>query len=235
MAATLRAPQEPRARMSAKQGWALAVLVLPVLLISIDMTVLGFAVPFLSEDLAPTGSQLLWIVDVYGFVLAGLLVTMGTLGDRFGPPQAPHHRLGRVRRRERPRRLRAERRSAHRRPGPARRRRRHPHADHAGAHAEPVPRRPPAPVRDRDLGLRVLRRARPPGRSSAAGCWSTSGGARCSSWPRRSRSPSCWPRRSCCRSRRTRTRAGSTCRASPCRSWRCSRSSTASRRSPSTA
>ncbi|SDE04421.1 MFS transporter, DHA2 family, multidrug resistance protein [Glycomyces harbinensis] len=70
--------------MSAKQGWALAVLVLPVLLISIDMTVLGFAVPFLSEDLSPTSSQLLWIVDVYGFVLAGLLVTMGSLGDRFG-------------------------------------------------------------------------------------------------------------------------------------------------------
>lgn len=84
MAATLRAPQEPRARISAKQGWALATLVLPVLLISIDMTVLGFAVPFLSEDLAPTSSQLLWIVDVYGFVLAGLLVTMGTLGDRVG-------------------------------------------------------------------------------------------------------------------------------------------------------
>jgi DHA2 family multidrug resistance protein-like MFS transporter len=84
MATTLRAPAERRARMSARQGWALAVLVLPVLLISIDMTVLGFAVPFLSEDLAPTGSQLLWIVDVYGFVLAGLLVTMGSLGDRLG-------------------------------------------------------------------------------------------------------------------------------------------------------
>jgi DHA2 family multidrug resistance protein-like MFS transporter len=84
MSSTLRATEERRARMSAKQGWALAVLVLPVLLISIDMTVLGFAVPFLSEDLAPTGSQLLWIVDVYGFVLAGLLVTMGSLGDRLG-------------------------------------------------------------------------------------------------------------------------------------------------------
>lgn len=84
MTTTLRAPEGRRARMSAKQGWALAVLVLPVLLISVDMTVLGFAVPFLSEDLAPTSSQLLWIVDVYGFVLAGLLVTMGSLGDRFG-------------------------------------------------------------------------------------------------------------------------------------------------------
>ncbi|MCC3761531.1 MFS transporter [Glycomyces sp. TRM65418] len=84
MTTTLRAPEGRRPRISAKQGWALAVLVLPVLLISVDMTVLGFAVPFLSEDLGPTGSQLLWIVDVYGFVLAGLLVTMGSLGDRLG-------------------------------------------------------------------------------------------------------------------------------------------------------
>ncbi len=73
-----------RARFTARQWAALAVLVLPVLLISIDMTVLGFAVPFLSEDLAPTSSQLLWIVDVYGFVLAGLLVTMGSIADRIG-------------------------------------------------------------------------------------------------------------------------------------------------------
>lgn len=67
-----------------KQWWALAVLVLPVLLISVDMTVLGFALPFLSEDLAPTGAEQLWIVDIYSFMLAGLLVLMGTLGDRIG-------------------------------------------------------------------------------------------------------------------------------------------------------
>lgn len=63
---------------------ALAVLVLPVILISVDSTVLGFAVPELSEQLRPTSGQLLWIVDVYGFILAGLLVTMGSLGDRIG-------------------------------------------------------------------------------------------------------------------------------------------------------
>ena len=62
----------------------LAVLVLPVLLISIDMTVLGFAVPALSEDLGPSGAQLLWIVDIYSFLLAGLLVLMGNIGDRVG-------------------------------------------------------------------------------------------------------------------------------------------------------
>ena len=73
-----------RAHLTGRQWAALAVLVLPVLLISVDMTVLGFAVPFLSEDLAPTSSQLLWIVDVYGFVLAGLLVTMGSIADRVG-------------------------------------------------------------------------------------------------------------------------------------------------------
>ncbi|WP_242580699.1 MFS transporter [Amycolatopsis sp. 195334CR] len=68
-----------------RREWAaLAVLVLPVLLISVDMTVLGFALPYLSEDLAPTGTEQLWIVDIYSFMLAGLLVLMGTLGDRIG-------------------------------------------------------------------------------------------------------------------------------------------------------
>ena len=63
---------------------ALAVLMLPVLLVAIDNTVLSFAVPSISEALRPTGEQLLWIVDIYPLVLAGLLVPMGSLGDRFG-------------------------------------------------------------------------------------------------------------------------------------------------------
>ncbi|MFE7575859.1 MULTISPECIES: MFS transporter [unclassified Streptomyces] len=63
---------------------ALAVLVLAVLLVAVDATVLGLATPFLSEDLEPTGTQLLWIGDVYSFVIAGLLVSMGSLGDRIG-------------------------------------------------------------------------------------------------------------------------------------------------------
>ena len=49
-----------------------------------DLTVLNLAVPSLSADLRPSSTQLLWIVDIYGFVLAGSLITMGTLGDRFG-------------------------------------------------------------------------------------------------------------------------------------------------------
>ncbi|OEJ97016.1 MFS transporter [Streptomyces thermolilacinus] len=63
---------------------ALAVLALAVLLVAVDATVLGLATPYLSEDLKPSGTQLLWIGDVYSFVIAGLLVSMGGLGDRIG-------------------------------------------------------------------------------------------------------------------------------------------------------
>ncbi|WP_237762467.1 MFS transporter [Arthrobacter sp. ERGS1:01] len=74
----------PVIRAGLPQWLALAVLTLPVLLIAVDSTVLGFAVPALTEALRPSGVQLLWIVDIYSFMLAGLLVTMGTLGDRIG-------------------------------------------------------------------------------------------------------------------------------------------------------
>ena len=67
------------------RGWAaLAVLMLPVLLVSVDNTVLSFALPAIGRDLEPSSAEQLWIVDVYPLVLAGLLVTMGTMGDRFG-------------------------------------------------------------------------------------------------------------------------------------------------------
>lgn len=70
---------------SSRRPWAaLAVLMLPVLLVSVDNTVLAFALPMISEALAPTGQQLLWIVGVYPLVLAGLLVPMGSLSDRLG-------------------------------------------------------------------------------------------------------------------------------------------------------
>lgn len=64
--------------------FALGVVVLAELLVTIDATVLDIAIPFLSEDLRPSSTQLLWIADGYSFVMAGLLVTMGGLGDRFG-------------------------------------------------------------------------------------------------------------------------------------------------------
>jgi DHA2 family multidrug resistance protein-like MFS transporter len=67
------------------QRWsALGVLTLGVLLIGVDGTVLAVAAPFISRDLAATATQVLWIGDIYSFVLAGLLVTMGGLGDRIG-------------------------------------------------------------------------------------------------------------------------------------------------------
>jgi DHA2 family multidrug resistance protein-like MFS transporter len=62
----------------------LAVLALGALLYVMDLTVLHLAVPAISADLEPTSSQLLWIIDIYGFFVAGSLITMGTLGDRLG-------------------------------------------------------------------------------------------------------------------------------------------------------
>ena len=62
----------------------LAVLVLACVVYALDLTVLHLAVPHLSADLRPSSAQLLWIVDIYGFFVAGSLITMGTLGDRIG-------------------------------------------------------------------------------------------------------------------------------------------------------
>ncbi len=76
--------QTPRQRAGRREWAGLAVLMIPVLLISIDNTVLGFAIPAISTGLHPTGTQLLWIVDIYALMLAGLLVAMGSIGDRFG-------------------------------------------------------------------------------------------------------------------------------------------------------
>ncbi|WP_019872580.1 MFS transporter [Salinispora oceanensis] len=73
-----------QAKAGRREWIGLAVLVLVTLIISMDMTVLSYALPFITADLEPTSSQLLWITDVYAFVLAGLLIPMGTLGDRIG-------------------------------------------------------------------------------------------------------------------------------------------------------
>ncbi|WP_250548246.1 MFS transporter [Pseudomonas hormoni] len=62
----------------------LSVLMLPVLLVTVDNTVLGFALPKIAEALRPSASQQLWMIDAYSLVLAGLLVSMGSLGDRIG-------------------------------------------------------------------------------------------------------------------------------------------------------
>jgi len=71
-------------RAGRREWIGLAVLVLPSVLYAMDLTVLYLAVPSLTEDLKPSGSQLLWITDIYGFVTASLLIGMGTLGDRIG-------------------------------------------------------------------------------------------------------------------------------------------------------
>lgn len=71
-------------RATAREWAGLAVLALPVFLLSVDVTALHLALPHLSADLGATGTQQLWILDIYGFLLAGLLITMGSVGDRIG-------------------------------------------------------------------------------------------------------------------------------------------------------
>ena len=74
----------PAPRPGAKQWWGLAVLVTPSTLLFMMLTILFVAAPSMAQDLNPTGTQLLWILDIYGFVMAGFLVAMGVLGDRVG-------------------------------------------------------------------------------------------------------------------------------------------------------
>src|SRR5215207_6071973 len=72
-------------RQAGRREWiGLAVLALACLLYVMDLTVLHLAVPSISEDLKPSSAQLLWIIDIYGFMVAGFLIAMGTLGDRIG-------------------------------------------------------------------------------------------------------------------------------------------------------
>jgi DHA2 family multidrug resistance protein-like MFS transporter len=72
-------------RRATRRDWiGLAVIAIPCLIYSMDLTVLYLAIPEIVADLRPSASQLLWIVDIYGFMVAGALVTMGTLGDRIG-------------------------------------------------------------------------------------------------------------------------------------------------------
>src|SRR4029453_8579793 len=77
---------EPRIPpLAGRREWiGLSVLALACLLYVMDLTVLHLAVPAISEDLHPSSAQLLWIIDIYGFMVAGFLITMGTLGDRIG-------------------------------------------------------------------------------------------------------------------------------------------------------
>ena len=78
------AASAPAARASRREWIGLAVIALPCLVYAMDLTVLNLALPALSTELQPSSAQLLWIVDIYGFLVAGFLITMGTLGDRIG-------------------------------------------------------------------------------------------------------------------------------------------------------
>ncbi|MEU9418180.1 MFS transporter [Streptomyces sp. NPDC048272] len=87
MTSTTRLPQdsEPLPKKAGPRQWlGLAVLLLPVTLMTADLGVLWLATPYLTADLHPSSSQLLWTTDMYGFMTAGFLVIMGTLGDRIG-------------------------------------------------------------------------------------------------------------------------------------------------------
>ena len=82
--ATVRTPAATGPRAPWRDWAALALLMFPVLLVAVDNTALTFALPAIARSLAVSGVELLWIVDAYPLVLAGLLVAMGSLGDRIG-------------------------------------------------------------------------------------------------------------------------------------------------------
>ncbi|WP_142846068.1 MFS transporter [Telmatospirillum sp. J64-1] len=77
--------EPPSAGAAGLREWlGLALLALPTILLGLDLTLLHLALPALAADLQPTSTQALWIMDAYGFMIAGFLITMGTLGDRIG-------------------------------------------------------------------------------------------------------------------------------------------------------
>ena len=78
------AVKEKPSRAGRREWFGLAVIALPCMLYSMDLTVLNLALPQLSAELKPSSSELLWIVDIYGFMVAGFLIIMGNLGDRIG-------------------------------------------------------------------------------------------------------------------------------------------------------
>lgn len=74
----------PRLRAGRREWLGLALLALPLFVLAIDASVLFLAAPHIGADLEPSATQWLWALDVYGFMIAGFLVTMGAVGDRIG-------------------------------------------------------------------------------------------------------------------------------------------------------
>ena len=80
----VQAPVENQPLAGRREWIGLCVLSVACLIYSMDLSVLFLAMPAIVADLDPSASELLWINDIYGFMVAGFLVTMGTLGDRIG-------------------------------------------------------------------------------------------------------------------------------------------------------
>jgi MFS transporter, DHA2 family, multidrug resistance protein len=72
------------AKAGAREWIGLAVIAVPCLIYAMDLTILHLAIPTIAAEFKPSATQLLWMVDIYGFMVAGFLITMGTLGDRIG-------------------------------------------------------------------------------------------------------------------------------------------------------
>jgi len=81
---TFRTKAPSPAKAGVREWLGLALLALPTILLGLDLTLLHLALPALAADLRPTSTEALWIMDAYGFMIAGFLITMGTLGDRIG-------------------------------------------------------------------------------------------------------------------------------------------------------
>jgi hypothetical protein len=136
------------ARRAGSREWAgLAALVLPALLVAMDTSVLNVAVPVLSRQLRPSSAELLWIVDIYGFMVAGFLIMMNARRSHRSAPVADVWSY-RFRRRLGARCIFSEPGHAHRRPcGPW----------HRGRDAGPMP--PGPAVRSKVTGPPTLRNA----------------------------------------------------------------------------
>ena len=163
-------PAETPQKAGRREWIGLAVIALPCLLYSMDLTVLNLALPAISEDLRPSSSELLWIVDIYGFLVAGLLITMGTLGDRIGRRRLLLIGAAAFGAASVLAAFSSSARDADRRPRAARRRRRDARALDAVADPQHVPRPAAAQGRDRGLDRQLLGRRRRSARWSAARC-----------------------------------------------------------------
>ena len=82
MSATLHDTAADRRKATRREWIGLAVVALPCLVYAMDLTVLNLALPVLSRELQPSSAQLLWILDIYGFFVAGFLITMGMMAFR---------------------------------------------------------------------------------------------------------------------------------------------------------